>query len=155
MMTARKRVGPLPTHLLAVRRSVDYYSSDPFTSDDSSETSSDSSSDDLSDSSSGHSSSDHSSPALPSGTRSSHQSPTTSVPIPSPIPGALSFARADLSPPPKRIRSSDQGARGIDFRVVFEAVDREEIEMGIRGLVKVRVERVTHHMMPNDIPEPA
>ncbi|GKD98949.1 hypothetical protein Tco_1382846 [Tanacetum coccineum] len=62
MMTARKRVGPLPTHRLAVRYSVDYSSSDYFTSDDSSkdspsnsssETPSDSSSDALSDSSSG------------------------------------------------------------------------------------------------------
>ncbi|GJR81869.1 hypothetical protein Tco_0152654 [Tanacetum coccineum] len=52
MMTARKRVGPLPTHRIAVRHSVDYSSSDHFTSDDSlrdspsdfsSETSSDSS----------------------------------------------------------------------------------------------------------------
>nr|GEV39960.1 hypothetical protein [Tanacetum cinerariifolium] len=73
MMTARKRVGLLPTHRLAVRHSVDYSSSDPFTSDHLSETSSDSSSDDLSDCSSGHSSLDHSSPVLPSGTRSSHQ----------------------------------------------------------------------------------
>nr|GFD11631.1 hypothetical protein [Tanacetum cinerariifolium] len=60
-------------HHLAVRHSVDYSSSDAFTSDDSSETSSDSSSDDISDSLSGHLSLDHSSPALPSGTRSSHQ----------------------------------------------------------------------------------
>ncbi|GKD63722.1 hypothetical protein Tco_1305830 [Tanacetum coccineum] len=73
MMTARKRVGPLPTHRLTVRHSVDYSSSDPFTSDYSSGTSSDSSLHDLSDSSSGHSSLDHSSPTLPSGTRSSHQ----------------------------------------------------------------------------------
>ncbi|GJX98566.1 putative reverse transcriptase domain-containing protein [Tanacetum coccineum] len=140
MLTARKRVGPLPTHHLAMRHSVDYSSSDLFTFDDSSETSSDSSLDDLSDSSSGHSSLDHSSPALPSGMRSSHQlcsvvssiphsfaaiterpshsssmgpsrkrsrSPTTSVSISSPIPGALSPARADLLPPPKRIRSFD------------------------------------------------
>ncbi|GJX51431.1 hypothetical protein Tco_0278276 [Tanacetum coccineum] len=139
-MTARKRVGPLPTHRLAVRHSVDYSLSDLFTSDNSSETSSDSSSDDLSNSSSGHSSSDHSSPTLPSGMRSSHQlcssvpsiphssaaiterpshssfagpyrkrsrSPTTSVPRSSPIPRALSSARAELLPPPKRIRSSD------------------------------------------------
>ncbi|GJX17533.1 putative reverse transcriptase domain-containing protein [Tanacetum coccineum] len=123
MMTARKRVGPLPTHRLAVRHSVDYSSLDIFTSDDSSETSS-----------------DHPSLALPSGTRSSHQlclsvlsiphspdaiterpshfsfaspsrkrsrSPTTSVPISSPIPGALFSARADFLPPPKRIRSFD------------------------------------------------
>ncbi|GKG33857.1 hypothetical protein Tco_0434016, partial [Tanacetum coccineum] len=78
MMITRKMVGPLPIHCLAVRHSVDYFSSDHFTSDDSardspSETSSDSSLDALSDSSSVHSSSDHSSPALPSGMRSSHQ----------------------------------------------------------------------------------
>ncbi|GJX18779.1 putative reverse transcriptase domain-containing protein [Tanacetum coccineum] len=136
-------------------------------------------------------------------------SPTTSVPIPSPIPGVLSFARADLLPPPKRIRSSnfvtdledsldessessisretslrddviDKGsdeprlehdidpeiqaeideciayadalkARGIDARVVVEAVDREEIETGMKGPVEVRVERVTHPAMPDDI----
>ncbi|GKB28145.1 hypothetical protein Tco_0867546 [Tanacetum coccineum] len=134
MMTTRKRVGPIPTHRLAMRHSVAYSSSDPFTSDDSSETSSDSYSDDLSDSLSSHSYSDHSSLALPSGTRSSHRlcslvpsiphssdaiterlshpssaspsckwsrSPTTSVPRSSPIPGALSPARADILPPPK------------------------------------------------------
>nr|GEU77828.1 reverse transcriptase domain-containing protein [Tanacetum cinerariifolium] len=81
MMTARKRVGPLPTHRLAMRHSVDYSSSDHFTSDDSlrdssssssSETSSYSPSNDLSNSSSSHSSSDHSLTTLPSGTRSSY-----------------------------------------------------------------------------------
>ncbi|GJR25608.1 putative reverse transcriptase domain-containing protein [Tanacetum coccineum] len=94
----------------------------------------------LSDSSSGHSSLDHSSPALPSGTRSSHQlcllvpsiphsptaiserpshsssagpsykrsrSLTTSVLVPSPIPGKLSYVRANLLPPHKRIRSPE------------------------------------------------
>ncbi|GJX08509.1 hypothetical protein Tco_0196441 [Tanacetum coccineum] len=119
MMTARKRVGPLPTHRLAARHSTDYSSSDPFTSDDSLETSSD----DLSNSSSSHSYSDNSSPALPSSTRSSHQlcllvpsiphssaattkrpshpsfagpslkmsrSPTISIPRSSPIPGVFS-----------------------------------------------------------------
>ncbi|GKE81164.1 hypothetical protein Tco_1551164 [Tanacetum coccineum] len=78
MMTARKRVGPLPTHRLAVRHSVDYSSSDYFSSDDSSlsslsETSSDSPADALSNSASSRSSSDHSLPASPSGTRSSHR----------------------------------------------------------------------------------
>nr|GEW86576.1 RNA-directed DNA polymerase [Tanacetum cinerariifolium] len=34
--------------------------------------------------------------------------------------------------------------RGIDARVVVEAVDREEIETGARGPVNVRVDRVTH-----------
>ncbi|GJZ83748.1 hypothetical protein Tco_0648921 [Tanacetum coccineum] len=78
MMTARKRVGPMPTHRLAMRHSVDYSSSDHFSSDDSSsssssETSSDSSADALSDSASSRSSSDHSLPASPSGTISSHR----------------------------------------------------------------------------------
>nr|GEU58464.1 putative reverse transcriptase domain-containing protein [Tanacetum cinerariifolium] len=136
MMTMMKRVGPLPTHRLAMRHSVDHSSSDLFTSNDSLETSSDSSSDNLSDSSSGHSSPDHSSPALPSGMRSSHQlcSSVPSIPHSSaaiterpfhsssaspsrkrsrspttsvPISGALSPAHADLLPPPKRIMSYD------------------------------------------------
>ncbi|GJX84275.1 putative reverse transcriptase domain-containing protein [Tanacetum coccineum] len=47
----------------------------------------------------------HSSSASPSRKRS--RSPIIFVPISSPIPGALSPARADLLPPPKRIRSSD------------------------------------------------
>ncbi|GKG60593.1 hypothetical protein Tco_0614155, partial [Tanacetum coccineum] len=34
--------------------------------------------------------------------------------------------------------------RGIDARVVVEAVDRVESETGARGLVEVRFERVTH-----------
>ncbi|GJT74838.1 putative reverse transcriptase domain-containing protein [Tanacetum coccineum] len=78
MMTVRKRVGPLPTHRLAVRHSVDYSSLDHFSLDDSSsssssETSSDSPADALSDYPSSHSSSDHSLPASPLGTRSSHR----------------------------------------------------------------------------------
>ncbi|GJR81868.1 hypothetical protein Tco_0152653 [Tanacetum coccineum] len=47
----------------------------------------------------------HSSYAGPSRKRS--RSPTTPVPVSSPIPGALSSVRADLLPPRKRIRSSD------------------------------------------------
>ncbi|GJZ36699.1 reverse transcriptase domain-containing protein [Tanacetum coccineum] len=45
--------------------------------------------------------------------------------------------------------------RGIDARVVVEVVDREESETGARGPVKVSVERVTHHVIPEDTPEPA
>ncbi|GJY47249.1 hypothetical protein Tco_0436312, partial [Tanacetum coccineum] len=41
--------------------------------------------------------------------------------------------------------------RGIDARVVVEAIDRDETETGVRG----PVERVTHPVMPEDIPEPA
>ncbi|GJU77134.1 hypothetical protein Tco_1274204 [Tanacetum coccineum] len=45
--------------------------------------------------------------------------------------------------------------RGIDFRVVVEAIDREEIQMGMRGPVEVRVDRVTHPVVADDIPKPA
>ncbi|GKF10453.1 hypothetical protein Tco_0048379, partial [Tanacetum coccineum] len=45
--------------------------------------------------------------------------------------------------------------RGIDARVVDEAVDRDETKTGVRGPVEVRVERVTHPAMPENIPEPA
>ncbi|GKF84458.1 hypothetical protein Tco_0249356, partial [Tanacetum coccineum] len=45
--------------------------------------------------------------------------------------------------------------RRIDVRVVVEAVDQEESETGTRGPVEVRVERVTHHVMPEDTLKPA
>ncbi|GJT41525.1 hypothetical protein Tco_0941390 [Tanacetum coccineum] len=105
MMTVRKRVGPLPTHRLAVRHSADHSSSDS-----SSEASSDFQSDASSDSSSRHSSSDHSSPDLPSTfagpSCKRRRSPTTSVPALSPVSGALSPVRADLIPSPKRVKDS-------------------------------------------------
>nr|GEX77779.1 hypothetical protein [Tanacetum cinerariifolium] len=41
--------------------------------------------------------------------------------------------------------------KGIDARFVVEAVDRDEIKTGMRGLVEVRVERITHPAMPEDI----
>ncbi|GKB73179.1 hypothetical protein Tco_0934591 [Tanacetum coccineum] len=40
--------------------------------------------------------------------------------------------------------------RGIDSRVVVEAVDRHESETGTRGPVEVRVKRVTYPAMPED-----
>ncbi|GJT00467.1 reverse transcriptase domain-containing protein [Tanacetum coccineum] len=227
MMTARKKVGPLPTHRLTVRHSVDHSSSDS-----SSEASLDFHSDASSDSSLRHSLLDHSSPDLSSTSAGpSHKrrrSPMTSVPALPPVSRALSLVRADLIPSPKRIRSPEtatdlegcsedsfepyvprevglgvdiedessepsrsRGAdlemdvdvvrsdgieidpeiqaeidecfayadalrdRGIDARVVVEAVDREERETGARGPVEVRVERVTHPAMPEDTPEPA
>nr|GEV23389.1 putative reverse transcriptase domain-containing protein [Tanacetum cinerariifolium] len=187
MMNARKRVGPLPTHHLAMRHLVNYSSSDHFTFDDSSrdspsdspsdsssETSLDSSSDALSDSSSGHSSLDQSLPALPSGpSRKRSRSPTISVLLSSPIPESLSYVRADMLPPCKRIRSSDSVMDleaeidecivyvdalrdgGIDARVVVEIVALEEVEMSTRDTVKVRDDRVMHHVVSDDIPEPA
>ncbi|GJX26411.1 hypothetical protein Tco_0232707 [Tanacetum coccineum] len=123
----------------------------------------------------------HSSFARPSRKRS--RSPTTSVPVSSPVSGALSSVRANLLPPRKRIRSSDSGmnledcsdessksyvpretslrddvvvrAEGIDARVVVEAADREEVKTSTRGIVDVKVDRVTHPVVLDDIPEPA
>ncbi|GKD96794.1 hypothetical protein Tco_1380691 [Tanacetum coccineum] len=199
MMIVKKRVGPLPTHRLAVRHSADQYSSD---------SSSDFHSNASSDSSSRHSLSDHSSPDLPSTSagpsRKRRRSPMTSVPALPLVFKTLSPVCADLIPLPKRVRDSDYLAdvevdpretslrddvivrgneephleqdidpeiqaeideciayadalrdRGIDARVVVEAVDRDETETGVRGPVEVRVERVTHPVMPEDIPEPA
>ncbi|GJZ86571.1 hypothetical protein Tco_0658181 [Tanacetum coccineum] len=43
----------------------------------------------------------------------------------------------------------------INARVVVEAIDREEIKTRVRGPVEVRVNRVTHPMVAEDIPETA
>nr|GEV15550.1 hypothetical protein [Tanacetum cinerariifolium] len=83
MMTARKRVRPLPVQQLAVRHFVDHSSLDYF-------------------------SPDHSSPDLPSTSarpsRKRHRSPMTSVPTLPLVSRALSHVRADLIPLPKRVR---------------------------------------------------
>ncbi|GJY31484.1 hypothetical protein Tco_0414979, partial [Tanacetum coccineum] len=203
MMTARKRVGPLPTHRLTMRHSTDHSSLDS-----SSEASSDFHSDASSDPSLRHPLLDHSSPDLSSTSagpsRKRRRSPTMSLPVLSPVSGALSHVRADLIPSPKRVKDSgylvdvevdhretslrddaivrvsdephlEQDSdpeiqaeidecfayadalrdRGIDARVVVEAIDRDETETDVRGPVEVRVERVTHPVMPEDIPEPA
>ncbi|GKE34276.1 hypothetical protein Tco_1453598, partial [Tanacetum coccineum] len=125
MLTTRKSVGSLHTHRLALRYSADYSLSDLFTSDDTSqvslsdsslETSSDSHSDASSDSSSKHTSSCYAildSPCdSPTATSAgpSHKrcrSPTSLVPVDSPIRKALSPVRVNLFPLPKRIRDSD------------------------------------------------
>ncbi|GJR79696.1 putative reverse transcriptase domain-containing protein [Tanacetum coccineum] len=106
--------------------------------------------------------------------RQGRRSPMTYVPALSPVSGALSHVRADLIPSPKRVKDFGYLAdvevdlreislrddaivrdRGIDARVIVEAVDRDETETGVRGSVEVRVEMVTHPVMPEDIPEPA
>nr|GFB31807.1 hypothetical protein [Tanacetum cinerariifolium] len=46
-------------------------------------------------------------------------------------------------------------ARRIDDRDVVEVVDRDEVEMGARGPVEVRFDRVTHLVIADDIPKPA
>nr|GFC10186.1 hypothetical protein [Tanacetum cinerariifolium] len=150
-------------------------------SDSSSEASSDFHSDISSDSSSRHSLSDHSSLNLPSTfagpSRKRRRSPMTYVPALPHVSEALSPICTDLIPSPKRVRDSGYLTdvdveiqaeidecfayadalrdRGIDARVVVKAVDRDEIETGVRGPVEFRVERITHPAMPEDIPEPA
>ncbi|GJU92483.1 hypothetical protein Tco_1304906 [Tanacetum coccineum] len=174
MLTARKRVGPLPTHRLALRYLVDYSSSDHFTSDDSSrEISSDSLSDTLSDSSLRHFSLRHSTLNSPYDSpnaistrpsRKRRRSHTTSVPIASPVPRALSPVRADLLPPHKWIRDSDsvtnfefsseegfvpyvpreiglgvdvEDTRGMDARVEVGTAAKEEVKSSARGMIKI------------------
>ncbi|GKE49929.1 hypothetical protein Tco_1481187, partial [Tanacetum coccineum] len=196
IMTARKRVGPLPTHRLAMRHSANHSSSDS-----SSEASSDFYSDASSDSSSRHSLSDHSSPDLPSTSagpsRKRRRSPETATDLEGcledsfepyiPREVGLRVDIEDERSEPSRSRGADlemdvdvvrsdrikidleiqaeidecfayaDALRdiGINARVVVEAVDREESETGTRGPVEVRVERVTHLAMPEDILEPA
>nr|GEY98701.1 putative reverse transcriptase domain-containing protein [Tanacetum cinerariifolium] len=88
-----------------------------------------------------HSSSDHSSPDLPSTSegpsRKRRRSPMTSVPALSLVSEALSPVRADLIPPPKRLKD-------IGYLADVEDDPRE-----------TRDDRVTHPAMPEDIPEPA
>nr|GEU35871.1 hypothetical protein [Tanacetum cinerariifolium] len=92
-------------------------------------------------SSSRHSLSDHSSLDLSSTyagpSRKRRRSPMTSVPVLPLISGALSHVRADLIPSPKRVRDIGYLA---------------DVEVGPR---ETKVERVTHPVMPEDIPEPA
>ncbi|GJW06955.1 hypothetical protein Tco_1569378 [Tanacetum coccineum] len=169
MMTARKRVGPLPTHRLAVRHFADHSSLDS-----SSEASSDFHSDASSDPSSRHPLSDHSSPDLP-GTSAGPSRKRRRILVDVEVdPREISLrddAIVRVSDEPHLEQDTDPEIqaeideciayadalrdRGIDARVVVEAIDRDETETGVRGPVEVRVERVTHPVMPEDIPEPA
>ncbi|GJR23945.1 hypothetical protein Tco_0972472, partial [Tanacetum coccineum] len=108
-----KSVGPLPTHRLALRYLADYSSWDHFTSDDSLR---DSPSNSLSETSS-DSPCDSPIAIFAGPSRKRRRSPTTLVPVASPVPGALSPVRADLLLPRKRIRDSDFVT---DFKVSLE-----------------------------------
>nr|GEY86139.1 hypothetical protein [Tanacetum cinerariifolium] len=108
--------------------------------------------------------------------RKMSRSPAASVPLSSSIPGALSYVQGCLkdSFEPSRSRETDLEMdvdvaeideciayadalkdRGIDARVVVEAVDRDEVDTIVRVPVKVRVDRVTHAVIVDDIPEHA
>ncbi|GKG01785.1 hypothetical protein Tco_0306490, partial [Tanacetum coccineum] len=76
----------------------------------------------------------------------------TSVLALSHVSRALSLVRANLKPSPKRVMDSGFLA---DVESIVETIDRKESETGMRGPVEVKVERVTHPMMPEDTLEPA
>nr|GEU97754.1 hypothetical protein [Tanacetum cinerariifolium] len=91
--------------------------------------------------------------------RKRSRSPATSVSLSLHVPRALSYARADHLPSPKRIRSSEIATevgskdrfepyvpRGTDLEM-----DVDVVEKGTRGPVEVRVDRVTHLVTANDI----
>ncbi|GJX92715.1 putative reverse transcriptase domain-containing protein, partial [Tanacetum coccineum] len=159
MLTTKKRVGPLPTHRLTVRHSVDHSSSYYFSPDDSarysssnssSEASSDFHSDASSDSSLRHSLSDHSSPDLPSTSvgpsRKRHGSPMISVPALPPVSGALSPVRDDLIPSPKRIRDSDYLSNvEVDSRESSEPSKSRGTDVGVDDDIKRLDESHSEH----------
>nr|GEY95126.1 retrovirus-related Pol polyprotein from transposon TNT 1-94 [Tanacetum cinerariifolium] len=130
MMTARKRVRPLPVKQLSVRHLVDHSSSD---------------------SSSRHSSSDHSSPDLSSTSagpsRKRRRSPMTSVPALPLVSEALSPVRTDLIPPPKRVKDigyladveDDPRETRVD-RVVHPAMPEDIPEPAQEGAAEVTYE---------------
>nr|GEY78235.1 putative reverse transcriptase domain-containing protein [Tanacetum cinerariifolium] len=156
-LVQRKWVGPLPVQQLAVRHFVNHSASDYFSSDDSardsssdssSEASTDFHSDASSDSSSRQSLSDHSSPDLPS---------TSTGPSHVEVGLKETSLRNDVITRRSDERHLEQDIdpeihaeidecfayayalrdKGIDARVVVEAVDQDEIETGVRGPVEV------------------
>ncbi|GKB41513.1 hypothetical protein Tco_0886455, partial [Tanacetum coccineum] len=104
MLTARKRVGPLPTHRLALRYSTNYSSSHSSLGRPISDSPCDS-------------------PTAISARLSLKRcrSPTPSVPVASSVPRALPLVHTDLLSPRKRIR---------DFNSVTDFKDRE-IGLGV------------------------
>ncbi|GKA84114.1 hypothetical protein Tco_0805709 [Tanacetum coccineum] len=174
MMTARKRVGPLPVQQLAMRHSVDHSSSDYFSLDDSARDSS-------LDSSSEASSDFHSDASSDSSSRHFILLPIYRVLLRDHLISLRGDAIVRVSDGPHlkqdidlEIKAEiDECTRGpVEVKVervthpvipedtpeptqegVVESI--EESETGTRGPVEVRVERVTHPVMPEDTPEPA
>ncbi|GKC40090.1 hypothetical protein Tco_1052474 [Tanacetum coccineum] len=126
MLTARKSVGSLPSLRLASR-----YPSDSSSSDSPSRYSS-----------SGYATSDSPDDSLTAtSARPSHKkcrSPTLSVPAVLPVRKALSPVRADLSPPPKRIKDSDsvtdmEVGLGVDSEDSYEPYTEPDIDSDIQA----------------------
>ncbi|GKD65258.1 hypothetical protein Tco_1307366, partial [Tanacetum coccineum] len=139
MLTTRKRVRALPLGLLASRYLPDHSSSDHFSSDDSSSDSlSDSSSDYSLDSSSGHSLPDSSIDApttiFVGPSRKRCRSPTVSVPLATPVPGALSLVHADLLPPRKRNKGAVTASSYDDStEESYEAYTKHDIDFIVQA----------------------
>ncbi|GJS78879.1 hypothetical protein Tco_0728760 [Tanacetum coccineum] len=140
MLTARKTVGSLPTHRLASRYPSDSSSTNSYLRYSSSGYAI---TDSLNDSSTAAS-------ARPSCKRC--RSPTSSVPAVSPVCGALSQVRANLSSPPKRIKDSDsvtdlevsskdgyepyvprEVSLGVDFEDSYEPYTEPDIDSDIQA----------------------
>ncbi|GJR42673.1 hypothetical protein Tco_1310776 [Tanacetum coccineum] len=130
MLTARKRVRALPSGRLALRYPLDHSLLDHFSSNDSLL---DSSSDSSSDSSLGHSLPDSSvdAPATisPRPSYKRCRSLAVSVPLATPITGALSPVHADLLPPRKRIRGAVTASDYDDsIEESYEAYTKPDID---------------------------
>ncbi|GKA81487.1 hypothetical protein Tco_0788179 [Tanacetum coccineum] len=135
MLTARKSVGPLPSHRLALRYSESHSPSDYFSPN---EFSSNTSSGSSSGYSSGHSIPDSSfdSPAASfSGPyRKRFRSPTALVPLASPVPGALSSIRVDLLPPRKRIKGSISTTDyEVNFQESYDPYTKPDIDSDVQS----------------------
>ncbi|GJX47637.1 reverse transcriptase domain-containing protein [Tanacetum coccineum] len=153
LLTARKRVGPLPAHRLAWRhaspRSSDHHPSSSSSSLDSSPVHSSGldasdqahSGSSTRDSSSGDSSERplHSSSHFAGPSRKRCRSPVDSVPSSTPVMGSLAPTRADLLPPRKRFRDSYSSEASIEEDTEIDPIETEvDMELGIGDRDDVR-----------------
>nr|GEV56246.1 putative reverse transcriptase domain-containing protein [Tanacetum cinerariifolium] len=177
-LTARKSVRPLPSHRVALGYSESHSPSDHFSPDDSSP-------DTSSVSSSGYSSNTLSGRSLPDSSfdtpaaifarpsRERCRSPIASVSLATPVPGALSSARADMLPPHPDIDSDVQADidtcimaidvaadREADARVEVdtrndkEENDEEEVESSHRGTVEIGVDTIVKPVVSEETHAP-
>ncbi|GJU63017.1 hypothetical protein Tco_1244852 [Tanacetum coccineum] len=180
LLTARKRVGPLPARRLASRhaspRSPDHHSSSSSSSSDSSPvhslgldaeafrrwcaaplstlyppTTSESSSGDSSERPM------HLSPHSAGPSRKRCRSPVDSVPLSMPVTGSLAPTRADLSPPRKRFRDSYSSEASLEEDAEDARDDTEEYEADASAgdTAEVGIDPMTAPLVEEEIVEPA
>ncbi|GJS68976.1 putative reverse transcriptase domain-containing protein [Tanacetum coccineum] len=160
MMTARKRVGPLPTHRLAVRHSANHSSLDSST-----EASLDFHLDASSDSSSRHSLSDHSSPDLSSTfarpSRKRRRSRGTNLEVDDDVERSEEpHSEPEIDPVKAVIEACFDfadiiRASGVDVRVEAVTVAWDDVETSARDPIMVSDNGDTPPVVPEVIPEPA